>query len=63
MLAEEVGLNLLEDAAKITVGTGQYTELPGGIGAPEENSLWNVFMADIVHTNCQEVVILNSYFK
>ena len=60
MLSEEVGLDLVEDACKCGVSFREHTELPSGISAPEENSLWNVLLSNVVDSNGHEIVVLNA---
>ena len=60
MLSEEVSLDLIEDASKCTVGVRKHAELPGGISAPEENSLRNVLLSNVVDSNGHEIVVLNA---
>lgn len=63
MLTEEIGLNLVEGAGEGTVSIGQHRKLPGRIRAPEEHTLRNVLLSDVVDSNGHEIVVLNSYSK
>ena len=63
VLAEEISLDLVKDACKLIIGIGQYRELPGGVSAPEEDSLGKILFANVVHSNGHEVVVLNAYLK
>lgn len=63
MLTKEIGLNLLESAGERSDGIGQHRELPGSIGAPEEHTLGDVLLSDVVDSNGHEIVVLNSYSK
>lgn len=63
MLTEEIGLNLVERAGERSISVGQHRELPGGIRAPEEHTLGDVLLSDVVDSNGHEIVVLNSYSK
>lgn len=63
VLSKEIGLNLVENASEGTVSIGHQRELPGGVGAPEEHTLRNVALPDVVDSNGHEIVVLNAYSK
>lgn len=63
VLSKEIGLNLVEDAGEGLVSIGQDRELPGGISAPEEYTLGEIGLSDVVDSNGHEIVVLNAYSK
>ena len=63
VLSEEIGLDLVEDAREGLVSIRQHRELPGGVSAPEEHTLRNICLSDVVDSNGHEVVVLNAYSK
>lgn len=60
--SEEVCVDLLEDGREVgaLVSSIELTELPGGIGAPEEVACGSLFLSNVVDSNGNKIVVFNS---
>lgn len=58
--SQKVCVDLLPDTLESHVTSGEGTELPGGVSAPEEASLGEVFLSNVVDANGHEVVVFDS---
>ena len=60
--SKEVCVDLLEDSRVVgaLVSSIELTELPGGIGAPEEVACESLFLSNVVDSNGNKVVVFNA---
>ena len=60
--SKEVCVDLLEDSRVVgaLVSSIELTELPGGIGAPEEVAFGEVLLSDVIDANGHKIIVFNS---